>query len=80
MPDKILRLAKNILQNPVEINIAISKPPEKIVQHAFVVYDTQKLQLVKHLLKTISYKSALIFCSRKQSVKQLARELQQGSI
>lgn len=75
MPEKILRLAKTILRNPVQINIAISKPPEKIVQRAFVIYDAQKLEVVKYLLKTIPYKSALIFCSRKQSVKQLAREL-----
>ena len=75
MPEKILRLAKTILSDPVEINIALSKPPEKIVQHAYVIYETQKLELVKHILKTIPFKSALVFCSRKQSVKQLAREL-----
>lgn len=78
MPEKILRLAKTILKNPVEINIAISKPPEKIVQQAYVIYEPQKLEMVKYLLKTIPYKSALIFCSRKQSVKQLARELQRS--
>lgn len=78
MPDKILRLAKSILHNPVEINIALSKPPEKIVQRAYVIYDAQKLEVVKHLLKTIPYKSALVFCSRKHSVKQLTRELQRA--
>jgi superfamily II DNA/RNA helicase len=78
MPDKILKLAKNILRNPIQINIALSKPPEKIVQKAFVVYDAQKLEVVKYLLKTIPYKSALVFCSRKHSVKQLARELQRA--
>ena len=64
-----------ILRNPVEVNIALSKPPEKIIQQAFVVYETQKLALVKHLLKHTPYKNALVFCSRKQSVRQLAREL-----
>ena len=78
MPEKILKLAKNILRNPVQINIALSKPPEKIVQQAFVVYDAQKLEIVKYLLKTIPYKSALVFCSRKHSVKQLAKELQRA--
>ena len=78
MPEKILRLAKSILRNPVQINIALSKPPEKIVQRAFVIYDAQKLEVVKYLLKTIPYKSALIFCSRKHSVKQLAKELQRA--
>ena len=78
MPPKIRQLARNILHEPAEINIAISKPPEKIVQKAFVVHEEQKLPLVKHLLKNTPYKSALIFCSRKQNVKQLARTLKQA--
>jgi superfamily II DNA/RNA helicase len=41
MPEKIRQLARKILTNPAEINIAISKPPEKIVQKAFVVYEPQ---------------------------------------
>jgi superfamily II DNA/RNA helicase len=75
MPEKIKRLAQRILHQPEEIYIAISKPAEKIVQRAYVVYEEKKLLVVKHLLQTIPFKSALIFCSRKQSVKQLAREL-----
>ncbi len=78
MPEKIRQLAKRNLQNPVEINIAISKPPEKIVQKAFVVYEPQKLPLVKKVLKETPYKNALIFCSRKQTVKQLTREMKQA--
>ncbi len=78
MPDKIRQLARRILKNPVEVNIAISKPPAKIVQKAFVVYEPQKLPLVKMLLKETPYKNALVFCSKKQNVKQLRRELKQG--
>jgi ATP-dependent RNA helicase RhlE len=78
MPAKIRLLAKKILHEPVEINIAISKPPEKIIQKAFVVYEPQKLPLIKKLLKETPYKNALIFCSRKQTVKQLTRDLKQG--
>ena len=78
MPDKIRKLAKSILHDPAEINIAISRPPEKIVQKAFVVYEPQKLPLVKKLLKETPYKNALVFCSRKQAVKQLTRELKQA--
>jgi ATP-dependent RNA helicase RhlE len=78
MPEKIRQLAKKILHEPVEINIAISKPPEKIVQKAFVVYEPQKLPLIKKILKETPYKNALVFCSRKQTVKQLTRELKQG--
>lgn len=80
MPGKIRQLAKKILFEPVEINIAISKPPEKIIQKAFVVYEPQKLPLIKKLLTELSYKNALIFCGRKQTVKQLTRELKHGGI
>jgi superfamily II DNA/RNA helicase len=80
MPEKIRQLAKKILHDPVEINISISKPPEKIVQKAFVVYEPQKIPLIKRLLKEISYKNALVFCGRKQTVKQLTRELKHGGI
>jgi ATP-dependent RNA helicase RhlE len=78
MPDKIRQLARKILTNPAEINIAISKPPEKIVQKAFVVYEPQKLPLLKHILTNVPFKSALIFCSRKQSVKSLVKEMERA--
>ena len=78
MPDKIRQLARRILNNPAEVNIAISKPPAKVVQKAFVVYEAQKLPLIKLLLKQTPYKNALVFCSKKQSVKQLRRELKQA--
>ncbi|MCC6290412.1 MAG: DEAD/DEAH box helicase [Chitinophagaceae bacterium] len=77
MPPKIKNLAKSILKDPVEINIAISKPPEKIVQRAFIVYEEQKFRLIKYLLQKTPYKSVLIFCSRKQTVKTLSRNLKQ---
>lgn len=75
MPPKIRDLARKILHNPLEINIAISKPPEKIVQEAFVVYDAQKVPLVKYVLRLKEFNSVLVFCSRIQNVKQLFREL-----
>src|SRR6478672_2718816 len=78
MPPSIRDLARKILHEPEEINIAISKPPAKIIQEAFVVYEPQKIALVKHLLKTKNFPSVLIFCSRKQNVKQLTRELKRS--
>ncbi|MBA2762548.1 MAG: DEAD/DEAH box helicase [Segetibacter sp.] len=78
MPFKIRDLAKRILHEPVEINIALSKPPEKVKQEAFVVYDTQKLPLIKYLLKAQDYKSVLIFCSKKHTVKELTRDLKKS--
>jgi len=75
MPFKIRELARRILNQPLEIDIAISKPPEKLIQQAFVVYETQKIPLVKYVLHQNAFNSVLIFCSRKQNVKQLSRTL-----
>ncbi len=63
MPEKIRQLARKILVDPTEINIAISKPPEKIVQKAFVVFEPQKLPLLKDILKNVQFKSALVFAA-----------------
>lgn len=78
MPDKIRKLALKILHEPEEINIAISKPPEKIVQEAFVVFEEQKIGLMKHVLSQKQFGSIIIFCSRKQNVKQLCQELKRA--
>lgn len=80
MPPKIRTMAKKILHNPSEINIAVSRPPEKIVQQAYPVYDAQKIPLVKQILKSRAWVSVLVFCSRKQTVKQLAATLKQAGI
>lgn len=78
MPPAIRKLANTILHKPVEINIAISKPPEQIVQGAFVVYDAQKIPLVKYVLQQKEFGSVLIFCSSKLNVKQLTEELRRA--
>ena len=75
---KMKALAQKLLQNPVEINIAVSKPPEQIIQEAFVVYEKQKSPLVKHLLKLQDYTRVIVFCSKKQNVKSLTSDLKRA--
>ena len=79
MPMKMRELARKILHQPVEINIAVSKPPEQIVQEAFVVYEPQKIPLVKDVLRRKDFQSVIIFCSKKQNVKQLSNELKRAN-
>jgi ATP-dependent RNA helicase RhlE len=78
MPPGIRKLAKTMLHDPAEINIAISKPPEQIVQEAFYVYDAQKIPLVKYVLQQKEFGSVLVFCSSKIAVKQLSEELRRS--
>lgn len=80
MPEEIRKLARKVLHEPVELNIAISKPAEKILQVAYAVYESQKLPLVTHLLKGRDLKSVIVFCSTKLSAKQLGRQLKKEGL
>lgn len=71
MAPKIRTLAHQILKDPEQINIAISKPAAGIVQQAYVVYDNQKENLLKEILKNEDYSSVIIFSSTKEKVKDL---------
>ena len=72
LPPKIRELARQILRKPVEINIAVSKPNEAIEQGAYVLYETQKLGLIKELFAKPLESKTIIFSSSKLKVKELA--------
>ncbi|MDE6049059.1 MAG: DEAD/DEAH box helicase [Paramuribaculum sp.] len=78
MPPKIQQLANTILQNPTEIKIAVSRPTDKIDQSAFVCYEPQKTEILKHLFKTAHSKRVIVFASSKLKVKELSRELRKA--
>ncbi len=80
MPMKMRELARKILHHPLEINIAVSKPPEQIVQEAFIVFEPQKIPLIKDILSSKNFQSVIVFCSKKQNVKQLAFDLKRARI
>ena len=80
MAPKIRMLASKILVNPKEINIAISKPAEGVLQAAYLCYDNQKIDLINYLISDKpDYKSILIFCSTKKKVTELARSLKKNN-
>lgn len=86
MPQNIRQMAKAIMLDPVEIRIAVSRPPETIRQMAVDLYEGQKTAMVTHLLSPESpltaqgsdtrLKKVILFAGRKQRVKDLARALQ----
>ena len=77
MPEKIQQLAHQILTNPVEVKIAVSRPAEKIKQGVYYCYEKQKLALVRSLFQHKDAKRVLIFASKKVKVKEVARSLRQ---
>lgn len=78
MPPKIRELSRKLLQQPEEISIAMSKPAEGILQAAYVVYDNQKVALLKKLLEGKDLTSVVIFSSTKIKVKEIYRSLKQA--
>lgn len=77
MPAKIQQLANNILSNPAEIKLAVSKPADKIIQAAYVCYENQKLGIIKSLFSEGIPERVIIFASSKLKVKEVTKALKQ---
>ncbi|CAN5188841.1 DEAD/DEAH box helicase [soil metagenome] len=75
MPPNIRKLANKILNHPVEINISISKPAAGILQQAYMVHDTHKVELIKKLLTSGNFTTVIVFASTKENVKKLDHTL-----
>lgn len=80
MPPKIRTLAKKILNKPVEINIAMSKPAEGVLQAVYFVHDHQKLELLKSLLLGKDIDSVLVFSSTKKNVKTITGDFKKAGL
>jgi len=77
MPPKIRLLAKTILNNPAEVKIAISRPPESIMQTAYICYEAQKQAIIRHLFVAQEANKVIIFSGSKLKVKELFKTFRQ---
>ena len=75
MPGKIRELAMSLLKKPVEIKLKVSRPADKIRQTAYVCYEPQKVGIVEHIFKQGDLKRVIIFCGKKDKVKEINRTL-----
>jgi len=76
MPHGIRKLAKQILIDPVEVNIAMSKPAEGVLQAAYLAHENQKVNLINLLIADKpDVQSILIFSSTKKKVFEIVRGL-----
>lgn len=73
MPAKIQQLAQNILRDPVEVKLAVSKPAEKIIQTAYVCYENQKLGIIQSLFRDQTPERVIVFASSKVKVKEVTK-------
>lgn len=75
MPPKIQQLAKTIQRNPAEITIAVARPPETILQSAYICHEAQKIGIVKQLFKDKKPNKVILFSGSKMKVKEIAKTL-----
>ncbi len=75
MPPEIRKLARKILHDPVEVNIAPSKPAEGVVEAVYYVDANLKIPLIRKLLAGKDLQSVLVFTATKRMASQLYREL-----
>ncbi len=82
MPPKIRELANKLLKNPANISLAISKPAAGITQVAYMCHDSQKINLVREILKgkgkDLSH--VLIFASSIKSVREIKKTLNKAGM
>jgi len=73
MPVKIKQLAQNILNHPVEVKLAVSKPADKIIQTAYICYEQQKLGIIQSLFENQMPERVIVFASSKLKVKEVTK-------
>jgi superfamily II DNA/RNA helicase len=76
MPPKIRELAGKILTDPFIISTELAKPPEGVLQAAYLVFEGQKTPLINSLIANRpECKTILIFTSTKSKVGIIVRSL-----
>jgi len=79
--DDIRKLAKGIINNPVEIDVAPrNSTVEKISQLVHPVDKSRKIELLSHLIKTGNWFQVLVFARTKHGSDKLVKRLQRENI
>ncbi len=81
MPDSIVKLSRNILNNPVKIDVSpISSTAETIQQFLYYTNKKDKRSLLLHILQDAKIDQALLFSRTKHGADKIARHLKKFKI
>ena len=75
MPANIRKMAKAIMNNPAEVQIAVSRPPESIRQQAIDIYEAQKKEYLSRLLGDRAPQKSADFSGTPQARRREGKEL-----
>jgi ATP-dependent RNA helicase RhlE len=80
-PEEVRRLAKELLEAPVTVEVAARNAPAELVAHqVFMVPDERKRALLVHLIRSRDMRQVLVFVRMKRDANRLARHLQHDGI
>ncbi len=86
-PTEVERLARQVLRNPAEVKIAVSKPAEGITQKVYILYEEQKLPLLLQITSNrvqsrdgLQFSKGIIFVSSKEKVRDLYYSLRRMGV
>lgn len=81
MPKEIAKLASEILVNPVKVEVApVSSTADTIQQSIYFVENSNKTDLLIHLLEDPKLDQVLVFSRTKHGADKIARKLHQAKI
>ena len=93
-PKEVEKLARQVLHNPAEVKIAVSKPAEGITQSVYILHEEQKLPLLLQItdnrvqstdnsqFSTLNsqFNKGIIFASSKEKVRDLYQSLRRMGV
>ena len=79
-PTDVEKLARQVLRNPAEVKIAVSKPAEGITQSVYILHEEQKLALVMDMFAKQERGKGIIFASSKEKVRDLYHALRRSGL
>ena len=81
IPREVIKFAKDILDEPVEINISPDEPTLEIIkQAAFFILKEKKQALLEYLLSDSTITRALVFTRTKHGANRVVKKLQRRGI
>ncbi|MDG2448093.1 MAG: helicase-related protein, partial [Saprospiraceae bacterium] len=81
MPDNIIKLSRQILNNPIKVEVArVSSAAETIQQYLYYTNKKTKNDLLLHLLKNRDMDQVLLFSRTKHGADRITRNLKKHNI
>ena len=81
MPSDIERLSREILVNPVRVDVApVSSTAERIEQSVYMVEQSDKRRVLEKVLRDPAVERAIVFTRTKHGANRLVKELERGEI